>query len=113
MVSAVMTDPFAMTHPATLLSAITVLQAIISNAWPRISDGPWKDEILKALVLAWLNLRDGVSKSTESDRVASELIKTTTLLSAVTKTAHSSLPSQAALLVSEEPALAPLFAGSS
>ncbi|KAH8879445.1 poly A polymerase C-terminal region-like protein [Thozetella sp. PMI_491] len=111
MVSSVMTDPFAASSSPTLLAAIAALQAILSNAWPRISDGPWKDEILKTLVITWLNVQEDPKPA--EDRIAAELIKTTNMLSTITKTAHSSLVSHAAPLVSKDPTLAPLFAGSS
>ena len=115
MVVAIMMDPFGPASPATLHSALVALQAVLANAWPRLSDSPWREEILKALVFCWLNVRSDENPGATGDRakLESELVKTASMLSAVTKTAQVSLATLAAPLVSREPSLAPLFADSS
>ena len=66
MFSAILTDPFAMSHPETLTAAIVGLQDVILVCWPRLSGPPWDDELLKMIVVCWLNVlehgggRDGV-----------------------------------------------------
>ncbi|KAK3318567.1 hypothetical protein B0H66DRAFT_243527 [Apodospora peruviana] len=92
MLSAIMTDPFAPLSPATLLSATKALQATLANCWPRIatapsSSSPWRDEIINALILCWLNEHDHeTSHPAAADRtIKRELIVSASALAAVLK----------------------------
>src|SRR3954471_19353423 len=52
----ILTHPFAPLAPATLLAAIRGLQALVTNCWPRVAAGVWRDEIIRALMLCWLGV---------------------------------------------------------
>jgi len=113
MLSATITDPFALSYPPALLSAIAALQATIANCWPRLSRGIWQDEIIKMLVLGWLHLVDdstlaSASKQTR-DKVRAELVKAAKMLAAAGETDDTPLATKVAPLISKEPELAGLF----
>jgi hypothetical protein len=118
MLSTIMTDPFAPVAPATLLSAIKALQAVLANCWPRIPGSPWQDEIINALVLCWLHVAEHEHPGTDKlyTEIEQELVTSSKALAAVLKTASGDgegatldLSSHVAPLVAKEPRLAKLF----
>ena len=138
MLTTILSDPFASSAaPATLFSAIKTLQSVLANCWPRIiittstlpdhpqsqSQSPWRDEIIQALVLCWLNLpsdQDGKRQQQNEEAIArlkQELIKCSQCLDAVIKANNNNdnnnnnvlLPDLVAPLVTKEPSLAELF----
>ncbi|KAK0627714.1 hypothetical protein B0T14DRAFT_423769 [Immersiella caudata] len=114
MLSSILSDPFAPAAPATLLSATKALLAVLANCWPRIPDSPWQDEITQAIVLCWLNVREGSTAVTTSSSAAirHELLTTVKCLSAVLKAGGTNLAEVAKPLVDKEPALRELFSPS-
>lgn len=114
MLSTIMTDPFAPLAPATLLSAIKALQAVLATCWPRIPASPWQDEIVNALVLCWLHLpsgQDDTAGGSRADVLERELLTSARALAAVLKIGGVDLAAHVAPLVAKEPSLERLFSG--
>ncbi|RYO80948.1 hypothetical protein DL762_007385 [Monosporascus cannonballus] len=110
MVSEIMTDPFGAQHPPSLLSAIKLLRAIMSTCWPRIPH--YCNEIIKALMLCWLNIEEGDAFPDGDPGPASlksELTKAADMLSAVMQAAKMDMEERVAPLVEKEPQLRELF----
>ncbi|RYP35519.1 hypothetical protein DL767_003773 [Monosporascus sp. MG133] len=110
MVSEIMTDPFGTQHPSSLISAIRLLQAIMSTCWPRIPH--YCNEIIKALMLCWLNIEDEDAFRDSDLGPASlklELTKAADMLSAVMQAAKMDMGERVAPLVEKEPQLKELF----
>ena len=84
MISTVMTDPFAMAHTPSVLSAAKALKAATTNGWPRIPDTDHASTILRIVILCWLNLHDESSTSpvhsSESNAIDQELRLTVKIL---------------------------------
>ena len=108
MVSSVITDPFALSHPPSLLAAIAALQETIANCWPRLADGVWQDEIIRILTLGWLLVLDSSSQQGH-DTVRNQLVKTAGMLSAVANNAGTPLSGKLRPLLEKEPDLTGLF----
>ncbi|KAJ9155112.1 hypothetical protein NKR23_g2546 [Pleurostoma richardsiae] len=107
--SATMTDPFATSHMPSLLSAVRALQTTISTCWPRIARTPWQEEIIRILVLCWLNIQDAKVQGSD-DIIKAELTKTANMLSAVaTQAGQEDFQEKVAPLVAKEPLLSQLF----
>jgi hypothetical protein len=125
MLSSIMTDPFAPLAPATLLSAVKALQAVLANCWPRIPGSPWQDEIINALVLCWLHLaeheRPGTDDGKAYAQIEQALLTASKALAAVLKSAGpedggaqaTDLATHVAPIVEKDPRLASLFPSSS
>lgn len=119
MLSSIMTDPFAPVAPATILSAVKALQAVLANCWPRIPASPWQDEIINALALCWLHLAEHTNRAGAEatyDRIERELVTASKALAVVLKAAEQEpidLASHVAPLVAKEPRLSRLFSPSS
>ncbi|XDG09944.1 hypothetical protein ABKA04_009559 [Annulohypoxylon sp. FPYF3050] len=110
MVSEVMTDPFGTKHPPTLTSAIQLLQAILRNCWPRIPH--YCNEIVKTLMLCWLNIEDEDSfpdSSPVANDLKAGLTQTADMLSAVMKASQGDLQDRVGVLIEKEPQLRNLF----
>lgn len=112
--SEVLSNPFAALAPATLCAAITGLQAIIANCWPRLSTPAYQDELIKALVVCYLTVHDEQDQlGARFEAINAELVKTASMLTVAARGAGGEavqdLADKAALLVSKEPLLAGLF----
>lgn len=110
MVSEILTDPFGTKHPPTLSSAILLLQAILRACWPRIPR--YCNEIVKMLMLSWLNIADEESFQPDDDNanaLKAKLAETADMLSAVMKAAHVDLSERVMPLIEKEPQLDNLF----
>ncbi|RYP02589.1 hypothetical protein DL764_005715 [Monosporascus ibericus] len=106
----IMTDPFGTQHPPSLLSAIRLLQAIMSTCWPRIPH--YCNEIIKALMLCWLNIDEEDAfpdGNLGPASLKSELTKAADMLSAVMQGAKMDIEERVAPLVEKEPQLGELF----
>ncbi|KAI1452543.1 hypothetical protein F4805DRAFT_470786 [Annulohypoxylon moriforme] len=110
MISEIMTDPFGTKHPPTLASATQLLQTILRNCWPRVPH--YCNEIVKILMLCWLNIEDEDSfpdGSPTADDLKAELTKTADILSAVMRASKVDLHDRVHVLVEKEPQLSQLF----
>lgn len=110
MVSEIMTSPFGTKHPPTLRSATNLLQAVLRTCWPRIPH--YRNDIVKMLMLCWLNIEDEESLSPDSPtakELISGLANAADMLYAVTKAAHVDLSECVNPLVEKEPQLTNLF----
>lgn len=110
MASEILTDPFGTQHPPSLLSAAQLLQAILRRCWPRIPH--YCNEIIKMLMLCWLNLDDENSVPPDSSTLSKlkpELTKTADMLFAVMKAAQVDLSERVDPLIEKEPQLEKLF----
>lgn len=110
MLSEIMTDPFGTKHPPTLTSATKLLQAILRNCWPRIQH--YCNEIIKMLMLCWLNIEDEESfphNSPIANDLKSNLTQTARMLSAIMKAAQIDFRRRVDPLIEKEPRLSKLF----
>jgi len=106
MFSATMTDPFVMSYPPTLAATILALQETLSSCWPRISNTPWQEEILKILVVCWLNVREDQKESSDIDAA---LVKTASVLFAVMEAGKVDVSARVGPLLAKEPGLRAMF----
>lgn len=110
MYSEIMTQPFAAVAPSTLLAAMKSLQATISSCWPRISQPPFQDELIKTLFVCWLLVHDDKDKLGERfTTIETELVKTATMLSVAVRSNSQNLAEKVAFLVAKDPLLEGLF----
>lgn len=110
MVAEIMTDPFGTKHPPTLIAATRLLQAILRTCWPRIPR--YCNEIIRILMLCWLNVEDEDSFSDKDPIVTdlkSALTETASMLSAVMKAAKVDFGERINPLIEKEPRLRELF----
>ncbi|OTA97447.1 hypothetical protein M434DRAFT_275359 [Hypoxylon sp. CO27-5] len=110
MITEIMTDPFGTKYPPTLISATKLLQAILRTCWPRIPY--YCNEIIKILMLCWLNIEDEESFSDDSsitNDLKAGLTKTADMLTAVMKAAKVDLKERVEPLIEKEPQLSKLF----
>lgn len=110
MLSAIMTDPFAMSYPGLLVRAAKTLQSTIGACWPRLVGTPWEDELIRILVVSWLRVEDDTSHTADAVLVKTELKRATAMFAAVSATADVDLKQKAAPLIAKEPRLDSLFA---
>ena len=108
MYSAIMTDPFALSYPPLLLAAIESLQCTISVCWPRIAQSPTQDEVIRILVLCWLNINEDTASKPPND-VEGALVKTASMLAAALKANKIDTAEKVAPLIAKEPRLESLF----
>ena len=108
--STIMTDPFALSYPPLLLAAIESLQSTIAICWPRIAQSPTQDEIIKILVVCWLNVHDDKAAKPPG-QIDEALIKTASMLSEALKSAKVDPAEKIAPLIAKEPLLEGLFKG--
>ncbi|KAI1775693.1 hypothetical protein F4818DRAFT_440970 [Hypoxylon cercidicola] len=110
MASEIMADPFGTKYPPALMAAAKLLQAILRTCWPRIPH--YCNEIIKILMLCWLNVDDEESlppSSPTASELKSELTKTADMLFAVMKVAQADLSERVEPLIEKEPQLSKLF----
>ncbi|KAI1336057.1 hypothetical protein F5Y15DRAFT_419273 [Xylariaceae sp. FL0016] len=110
MISEIMTDPFGTKHPPTLLIANRFLQAILSSCWPRMPH--YCNDIVKILVLCWLNINDEDSfppGSPSPAELRSDLAKTAAMLQTIMKAANEDMGPRIDPIIEKEPGLDSLF----
>ncbi len=108
MFSSIMMDPFVLGYPATLTATNQALQATIAACWPRLANTPWQEELLKVLVVCWLNVHD----NTKFPHIDKDLVQTANMLSAVMTVAKVDMAATIGPLVAREPQLGILFSES-
>ncbi|XXG95050.1 hypothetical protein Hte_001310 [Hypoxylon texense] len=114
MASEILTDPFGTQHMPSLMSAVKLLQAILRTCWPRIPH--CCNEIIKMLMLCWLNVADDdddedslPSGSPTLSKLKPELTKTADMLFAIMKAAEVDVSERVDPLIEKEPQLEKLF----
>lgn len=108
-----MTDPFAVAHPPAILAASKALNTTLANCWPRISETQHAGQVMRMIILCWLNLHDGgvVSQptATESDEITKELVLTAMFLESLWEQRELEPPSKWNEVLERKPELAKLF----
>ncbi|PSS02219.1 hypothetical protein BD289DRAFT_254770 [Coniella lustricola] len=108
--SEIMTNPFAPLAPDTLRAALESLHAILTNCWPRLSTPAYQDELIKMLVVCFINIEEE-SKDDLVD-IKKSIIKTAAIFMTASKTADKggdNLNAKVKPLIAQEPLLAALF----
>lgn len=62
-----MTDPFGPANLSLLAVTTKAIQGVILNCWPRMSEDVYRIELVRALALCWINIRDDDSGNLISD----------------------------------------------
>ncbi|KAF4337704.1 CCA tRNA nucleotidyltransferase mitochondrial [Fusarium beomiforme] len=115
MASSVMTDPFAVSYPPTLIAATQTLHATITNAWPRIREAEHMENVIRILSLCWLNVSEeiehGVPQTSRDDVhvLSRELVHAARVLQALWKHDSSMRPAKLNEALKQEPRLSDLF----
>lgn len=104
----VLTDPFASAAPELQHLAIKSLGVVIANCWPRMAQGPHQEEILKALVVCFLNAHDDLAANKQLEHTKDLLVRVATMLSIVADD-RDSLSTRVTPLIEKEAVLADLF----
>lgn len=78
LLSSILSDPFATSQPALLLSAVKCLQVLILNAWPRMRDEGNRGWVISVLVGAWKSCtseteREGKGEMEELEEIKKEI----------------------------------------
>ncbi|KAF5529419.1 CCA tRNA nucleotidyltransferase mitochondrial [Fusarium mexicanum] len=114
MVSFVMTDPFAVSYPPTLIAATRTMSAVITNSWPRIRETEHMENIARILSLCWLNVSEeiehGASRtSADINTLLRELAHAARILQALWDHDASNCPAKLTEALKQEPRLSHLF----
>jgi hypothetical protein len=81
LLSSIIGDPFAPSAPSLTVSAIEALQAVITNTWPRLIDGKYWIEIMRAISVCWVVTNDADDLATnDQGAVQKELKQACTLI---------------------------------
>lgn len=106
----VLTEPFATASPKLLELVCTSLVAILSTCWPRLDQPTYQDELVKALVLCFLNVHDNLATNGDLKRIRSKLLILGRMLYTIGKNSHGTrLADQVAPLIAKESLLRELF----
>ncbi|KAF4952645.1 hypothetical protein FGADI_6535 [Fusarium gaditjirri] len=114
MISLVMTDPFAVSYPPTLIAATQTLSAIITTSWPRIREVEHMENVTRILSLCWLNVSEEIEHevsqtSADINTLSRELAHTARILQAVWDYDASKCPAKLSEALKQEPRLSGLF----
>ncbi|KAF5617297.1 tRNA nucleotidyltransferase [Fusarium sp. NRRL 25303] len=114
MVSLVMTDPFAVSYPLTLIAATQTMSAIITNSWPRIRETEHMENVARILSLCWLNVseeieHEGSRTLADINTLSRELAHTARILQALWDHDASQCPAKLSEALKQEPRLSNLF----
>lgn len=114
MVSLVMTDPFAVSHPLTLIAATQTMSAIITNSWPRIRETEHMENVVRILSLCWLNVSEEIEHEAsrtlaDINTLSRELAHTARILQALWDHDASQCPAKLSEALKQEPRLSNLF----
>lgn len=104
----VLTDPFASAAPELQQLAIKSLGVVIANCWPRLKQPPYQDEIVKALIICYVNAHDDLAFSEQFEHTSDSLLRIAKMLFIIAGD-EDSLRNKIAPLVEKEPVLADLF----
>ncbi len=116
MIYTLLTDPFSVSNPATLIQGIRVLQSVIITCWPLLSEQRHRVELLRALSVCWFNLNEtpkmgDLREATQSQEARNELKIAAALLLKAFDDAHAM--QEVGELVHYQPELSALFSDSS
>lgn len=113
MFSEILSNPFANHVPRETCRAVVALQTIIKSCWPRLAATPaYQDELIKALVMCYLNMHDDEQASTAD--VETQLEQAASMLSCAMKSSGNEGPAlkdKVSPLIAREPVLTNLFKG--
>ncbi|PNY29990.1 Uncharacterized protein TCAP_00065 [Tolypocladium capitatum] len=115
MIESVMTDPFAIACPSTVLAAAEALDALLSHCWPRITETKHAGHILRIITICWLNLHDQEDDTDQAattsgrDRIFKQLLVSSRLFKFIWAGPNLEMQHKLAEALSQEPRLAPLF----
>ncbi|EWG51540.1 hypothetical protein FVEG_10473 [Fusarium verticillioides 7600] len=114
MVSLVMTDPFAVSYPPTLIAATQTMSAIITNTWPRVRETEHIENVARILSLCWLNVSEEIEHeesrtSADINTLSQELAHTARILQALWDHDASERPTKLSEALKQEPRLCTLF----
>ncbi|OAA68345.1 hypothetical protein SPI_00540 [Niveomyces insectorum RCEF 264] len=115
MYASIMTDPFAMRYKPAVVAATDALQTTMVNCWPRMADTPWQEEIIKMLMLCWLNVQEdhgGEERRREKEDnkdLSARLVRAADTLLAIMRAADVNVAAKIGPLIAKEPRLADLF----
>ncbi|KAF5531914.1 CCA tRNA nucleotidyltransferase mitochondrial [Fusarium napiforme] len=114
MVSLVMTDPFAVSYPPTLMAATQTMSAIITNTWPRIQGTEHMENVARILSLCWLNVSEEIEHeasrtSADINTLSQELAHAARILQALWDHDASERPAKLSEALKQEPRLSTLF----
>lgn len=104
----VLSDPFSTAAPELQRLATKSLGIVIANCWPRLTQPPYQDEIIKALVICFLNTHDDLASNSKLNHTQDWLTRLATML-IVTAGDEEGLRDKVMPLVEKEPVLADLF----
>lgn len=110
----ILTDPFGTAAPELLALAIQSLHTIFATCWPRLGNGksPYQDEILKALVIAFMHANDDLAPNNNNAQLLKTMkyeLSNIAALLLVTANDKDSLKDKMRTIVEKEPVLAELF----
>ncbi|KAK8144705.1 hypothetical protein G3M48_005475 [Beauveria asiatica] len=109
----VLTDAFALAHPAAAITAAQALNTTILNCWPRIVGTPHAEQILNVVSRCWINIHepDNDRNGSELEMLARELKKTMALMASLWQESDEPMPTEKlSQVVRKAPNLEPLFA---
>ncbi|KAM3440360.1 hypothetical protein NHJ13734_003299 [Beauveria thailandica] len=109
----VLTDAFALAHPAAVIAAAQALNTTILNCWPRIVGTPHAQQILNIVSRCWINIHesDNDRNGSELEMLARELKKTMALMASLWQESDEPVPTEKlSQVVRKAPNLEPLFA---
>lgn len=83
MLSSILTHPFGTASPPLLLNATKALQALILNAWPRISG--YRAEVLKCVCVPYIRILQEGKETAEMEQIQEEMRTVVKMLRAAVK----------------------------
>lgn len=105
----VLTDPFGTAAPELQSLAIQSLRTVFATCWPRLGKGPYQDEILKALVMAFMHANDDLTSNNAQLKTVKYELSNIAALLLVTANDKDSLRNKMTTIIEKEPVLAELF----
>ncbi|KAL0933036.1 poly polymerase protein [Colletotrichum truncatum] len=108
----ILTDPFFVSCPSCIQTTSHTLSVIMLNCWPRVMQPTHSGELLRAISICWLNLRDEESRAPDRKEIQEALAAISSLvpiLSSIFDSANLSLQQQFSRLSAAEPKLVDLF----
>lgn len=111
MLTTILSDPFIVARPECVQAASQALSTVLLNCWSRVADPAHSNEVLRAVSVCWLNLKDiqGVPQDKAPQDAFVALASMARLLSTIFKSAGISPRQQFAPLCDVEPRLSGLF----
>ncbi|EFX03905.1 hypothetical protein CMQ_833 [Grosmannia clavigera kw1407] len=107
--AAILTDPFAVRHPPVLVAATATLQATLASCWPRLADSPWPLEVVRMLMLCWLNVAEADDNDDRYTQLRADLVRAADTQLTILRAAQADVGRVVGPLTVKEPQLAELF----